>query len=151
MRTYEALFIVTPEMEDEGIQTVVNEVEELVTKSDGTIVRSEIWGKRKLAYSVKKHTEGNYVLLRFQAAPDFIARLETYFRLSEVVIRDIVVYLDEHTLRLEEEQQKRNEEEIRSSSRGDHRHGDDDDDGDEPIPASVRRRARRDEDEDDNE
>ena len=150
MRTYEALFIVSPEMEDEGIQTVVNEVEALVTSNGGTIVRSEIWGKRKLAYTVKKHTEGSYVLLRFEAEPDFIARLENYFRLSEAVIRDLVVYFDEHTLRLEAEQQKRNEEEIRGSNRGDRRHlDDDDDDDDDPIPSAIRRKRKVDEDDED--
>ena len=54
MRTYEALYIVRPDVEDEQIQTIAKEVETLVTEEGGAIVRSEIWGKRRLAYDVKQ-------------------------------------------------------------------------------------------------
>ena len=150
LRTYEALYIVTPNADDDGIQTIAKDVESLVTKNDGTIVRSEIWGRRKLAYEVKKHSEGNYILLRFSANPDFIARLENYFKLSEMIIRYSIVHFDEHTLRLEAEQQERREEELRNGgvrSRG--RRGDDDDDDDdlEPVPYTGGRRSDEDDDE----
>lgn len=116
MRTYEALYIITPEMEEDGIQTVANAVEELVTSNEGSIVRSEIWGKRKLAYEVNNHSEGVYVLMRFQADPEFIGRLENYFRLADPIIRYLVVHFDEHTLKLEAEQQRRKEEDLRASA-----------------------------------
>ncbi len=150
MRTYEALYIVSPEVDDDGIQTIVTDVETLVTKNGGTIVRSENWGRRKMAYIVKKHTEGNYVLLRFTANPEFVARLEGYFKLSEAIIRYLVVYFDEHTLQLEAEQQRRREEEIRAGAMS-RRRSEDDDDEDDPIPIAVGRRSRRDLDEDDDE
>ncbi|HOV32086.1 MAG TPA: 30S ribosomal protein S6 [Candidatus Hydrogenedens sp.] len=110
LRTYEALFIVSPEMEDDDIQTIAREAENLVVKGGGTIVRSEVWGRRRLAYKVKKFTEGVYILIRFQSSPNFIARLENYFRLNEQIIRHIVVYFDERTLRLEEEQERRRQQ-----------------------------------------
>ncbi len=116
MRTYEALYIVKPDLGDDEIQTIAKETEALVTDNGGAIVRSETWGKRKLAYKVEQCTEGVYILLRFEAEPTFITRLEGYFRLSEAVIRDLVVYFDEKTLRLEAEQQLRVEAEIRASS-----------------------------------
>ena len=94
MRTYEALYIVRPELEDEQIQTISTEVETLVTANGGSIVRSEIWGKRKLAYEVQKCTEGNYILLRFTGSPTFVARLETHFRLTDSIIRFMVVHFD---------------------------------------------------------
>ena len=87
MRTYEALYIVHPEVKDDEIQTIAKNVETLVTDNGGAIVRSEIQGRRKLAYEVKRCTEGCYVLLRFQSGPEFITRLETYFRLTENIIR----------------------------------------------------------------
>ena len=124
MRTYEALYIVRPELGDEDIQTVVSEVETIVKDNGGTIVRSEIWGKRRLAYEVKKCNEGCYILLRFTSEPDFITRLESYFRLAESIIRSLVVHFDEQMLRLEAEQLKRKEEEILASAVPD----DDDDD-----------------------
>ncbi len=110
LRTYEALFIVSPEVDDENIQAIARETENLVVKSGGAIVRSEVWGRRRLAYKVKKFSEGIYILIRFQSSPNFIARLENYFRLSEQIIRYIVVYFDEKTLRLEAEQEKRRQE-----------------------------------------
>ena len=91
LRTYEALYIVKPDKNDDEIQTIAKDVESLVTTNGGTIVGSEIWGKRKLAYEVKKQTEGVYVLLRFESPPDFVTRLENHFRLSDDVIRDLVV------------------------------------------------------------
>lgn len=156
MRTYEALYIVKPDLGDEEIQTIAKEVETLVTAQGGVIVRSEIWGKRKLAYEVKKYSDGCYVLLRFTSAPSFIARLEQYFRLSEAILRSLVVYFDVKTLRLEEEQKLQKEEEIRLGSdevrRRERRGGsrDDDDDDDDDIAAPVRRgsRGRRDDDDD---
>lgn len=153
MRTYEALYIVSPEIDDDGIQTVVTEVESLVTKHGGTIVRSETWGRRKLAYEVNRHAEGSYVLMRFTAGPEFVARLESHFKLVEAIIRYLVVHFDEHTLQLEAEQQRRREEEIRAGAAG-RRREDDDDDDDDPIPVAAGRRSRRDmddDDEDDNE
>lgn len=110
LRTYEALFIVSPEVEDDNIQAIARETENLVTKNGGVIVRSEVWGRRRLTYKVKKFSEGVYILIRFQSSPNFIARLENYFRLSEQIIRYIVVYFDEKTLRLEAEQAQRRQE-----------------------------------------
>ena len=145
MRTYEALYIVMPDVEDDGIQTVDKAVQSLITESGGSIVRSEIWGKRKLAYTVKKQTEGTYILVRFEAEPDFIAKLEQWYRLSEAVLRYQVVHFDEHTLRIEAEQQRRREEDLRNSAASASRRDDDDEDDGPRRP----RRRYEDDDEDD--
>ncbi len=131
MRTYEALYIVRPDLEDGEIQTVADGVQAVVTNHGGAIVRSEIWGKRRLAYEVRRFTEGCYVLLRFEAPPEIVRRLEQHFRLSEAVIRHLVVHFDEQTLRLEAEQHRKNEEKLQATAarRGS---SDDDDDDDEP-------------------
>jgi small subunit ribosomal protein S6 len=144
LRTYEALYIVKPDLQDDEIQTVAKEVESLVTENGGAIVRSEIWGKRKLAYEVKHCTEGVYILMRFEADTEFPKRLEHYFRLSEAVIRSLVVHFDAKTMRLEEEQKLRIEAEVRaggSRSEGGDRRRDSDD--------GRRRRHDRDDDDDD--
>ena len=142
LRTYEALYIVKPDLGDDEIQTMAKQTESLVTNNGGAIVRSEVWGKRKLAYRVKDFPEGVYVLLRFQSEPGFITRLESYFRLSEATLRSLVVYFDEKTLRLEEEQSRRKEAEIRASaSSGSGRSRDDDSYG-----SDDRRRDRDDDD-----
>ncbi|HOD50369.1 MAG TPA: 30S ribosomal protein S6 [Candidatus Hydrogenedentes bacterium] len=145
MRTYEALYIVHPEVKDDEIQTIAKNVEKLVTDNGGAVVRSEIQGKRKLAYEVRRCTEGCYVLLRFQAEPEFITRLEGYFRLTENIIRSLVVYFDEHTLRLEAEQERRKQAEVQTAHAA--RPFDDEDDDDR----GRRRRPSRYRDEDDDE
>jgi small subunit ribosomal protein S6 len=101
VRTYEALYIISPELDDSAIQTVVADVEKFITSSNGTIVRSDVWGKRKLAYTIRKHTEGVYVVLRFLASPDSIKRLEQQLKLTEAEILYMLLYLDEKTLKLE--------------------------------------------------
>ena len=128
MRTYEALYIIQHEKSEDEVQTITTEVETLITEKGGAIVRSEIWGKRRLAYEVAGHSEGIYVLIRFESDPAFQAKLEQSFRLNESIIRFIVVLFDEKTLRLEIEQAKRNEAVLaaQNSSRDD---DDDDDDG----------------------
>jgi small subunit ribosomal protein S6 len=136
VRTYEALFIVRPDLGDEEIQAVADKYQAMVTDQGGVIVRSEIWGKRKLAYEVKHFTEGVYVLLRFEAESDFVAKLEGQFRLSEQVIRFLVTYFDENTLKLEAEQQIRKQAELQASAesesgRGRPRRGSRDDDDDD--------------------
>ena len=132
MRTYEALYICSPEMEEGDIQTLSQEVEGLVTSNGGSIVRSEIWGKRKLAYMVKKYSDGNYILLRFQAQPDFVKKLEQWFRLSDLVFRFLVVHFDDHMLRIEAEQARRKEEDLAASAAAAARGDRDDDDDDRP-------------------
>ena len=134
MRTYEALYIANPEMEEGDIQTLSQEVEGLVTAGEGTIVRSEIWGKRKLAYLVKKYSEGNYILLRFQAKPDFIQKLEQWFKLNDSIIRYMVLLFDDHMLNAEVEQARRKEEDLRRSAAGR------DDDDEDVVPMRGRDR-----------
>lgn len=141
LRTYEALFIVNPTLRDDEIQTVTNGVVSLISQHGGVIVRSETWGKRKLAYKVKHYTEGCYVLVRFQAAPSFIARLDNHFRLEEAVIRHLVVYFDEKTLQLEEEQKKRVEAEIQAGIMRRPRRTEEEDDEEEGV--AVRAAGRR--------
>ncbi len=149
MRTYEALYIVHPEVEDDEIQTIAAGVEKLVTDNGGAVVRSEIQGKRKLAYEVKRCTEGCYVLLRFQAQPELIQQLEKHFRLAEPIIRSLVVHFDEHTLRLEAEQERRRQAEVQASTASRASGGDDDDEDDDRGRRRYGSRYRDDDDDDD--
>ena len=141
MRTYETLYIVRSDLDDDAIQTVAKEVETLITENDGAIVRSEVWGKRRLAYEVQDCTEGCYILLRFQATAAFIPKLENHFRLTESIIRYLIKHFTDQELRLEELQQARNEEELRASTvsrvRDLDRDGNGADGTREPVAAAV--------------
>jgi small subunit ribosomal protein S6 len=139
LRTYEALFIVQPESTDEETQTVVDGVEKLVADNGGTVVRSDVWGKRRLAYEVKGHQEGVYVLVRFESPAEFVDVLEGHFRLNEAVIRALVVHFDAKTLRLEEEQARRTAALAESRNAGGDRS-----DGDDDAPRGRRRESNDD-------
>jgi small subunit ribosomal protein S6 len=134
MRTYEALFIVQPNAGEDEVQTMVQGVETLIANEGGTVVRSEIWGKRRLAYEVSGFSEGVYILIRFESSAEFPNKLESSFKLNEDVIRYIIVHFDEKTLRLEAEQQKRTEAQLAARS------GSDDDD-DDRRPRRSRERS----------
>jgi small subunit ribosomal protein S6 len=144
LRTYEALFIVSPELEDDAIQAVASAVENTVIGQGGTTVRLDIWGKRRLAYPVKKHNEGCYVLFRFEAESAVLAKLETHFKLTDEIIRHLVVFFDEQTLRAEAEQIARREEDIRTGA--DRRRDEEDDDDDDDRPRRPRGRSDYDDD-----
>ena len=145
MRTYETLFILRPELQEEEVEALAKNVESQITTDGGSIVQSEIWGKRRLAYEVQKCSEGYFILVRFTAVPTFVERLENYFRLTDAVMRYLMLHFDEHTLRLEESQKKRKEAELSAAAAAvKSRDKDDDDDDDE----SDRGRGRRYRDED---
>jgi small subunit ribosomal protein S6 len=146
LRTYEALYIVRPDVKDDEIHTIAKAVESLVTTNGGAIVRSETWGKRRLAYEVQHFSEGCYVLLRFTAAPAVVARLENHFRLTDSVIRYIVVYFDARMLQLEAEQKTRAEELLQAGAARRARAGAEDDESDD-FQAGPRRARHETEDE----
>ena len=152
MRTYEALYIVAPELTDDEIQTIANGATKLITDNGGAIVRSEIWGKRRLAYVVKKRTEGVFVLVRFESPAPLIAKLKNHFRLHDAIIRHLVVHFDLETLRLEAEQEERNKVQLEARTAAGRRRDDDDEDEDEDeAPRRRRPQGRRRSEEEDEE
>ena len=114
MRTYETIYIIQPEAPDDEVETVIQAVESLVAADEGSVVRKEVWGKRRLAYKVKGFQEGIYVLMRIECGPAFPRKLEDFYKLNESVIRYLVVLFEEKTLRLEEEQARRNQAALES-------------------------------------
>ena len=91
MRDYEVLYIVRADLEDEKVQDAVKRVNTLIERSGGAIERTNLWGKRKLAYEVKHQKEGSYVLQDFQIGPDRIPELEAALKITEEVLRHLIV------------------------------------------------------------
>ena len=85
-RTYELMFIVRPDMVDEDLNKLVSMLESSVTSGHGT-VKSEIWGKRRLAYDLRKQREGTYAVIECSAEPTTIKEFERQLRLNEQVLR----------------------------------------------------------------
>lgn len=91
MRDYEVLYIVRADLDDDKVQEIIKRVNTLIDKAGGSVERTNIWGKRKLAYEVKHHKEGAYVLQDFQIGPGRIPELEAALKITEEVLRHLVV------------------------------------------------------------
>lgn len=91
MRDYEVLYILRADLEDDKVQDAVKRVNTLIERSGGTIDRTNLWGKRKLAYEVKHQKEGSYVLQDFQIGPDRVPELEAALKITEEVLRHLIV------------------------------------------------------------
>jgi small subunit ribosomal protein S6 len=91
LRDYEVLYIVSADLEDDKVQDIVKRVNTLIEKAGGSVDRTNVWGKRKLAYEVKHHKEGSYILQDFQIGPDGIPQLEAALKITEEVLRHLVV------------------------------------------------------------
>ena len=94
MREYELVFIVHPDLEEAAFKELVDRVQAWITDAGGTVSKVDIWGKRRLAYDIKKQHEGQYVLLRAQMKPEFSAELERNFRFLEPVMRFLITSAD---------------------------------------------------------
>ena len=91
MRDYEILYIVRADLDDEKVQDAVKRVNTLIERSGGSVERTNLWGKRKLAYEVKHQKEGAYVLQDFQFEPSRVPELEAALKITEEVLRHLIV------------------------------------------------------------
>ena len=91
MRDYEVLYIVRPDLDDEKVQDAVKRVNTLIDRSGGSADQTNLWGKRKLAYEVKHQKDGIYVLQDFKIAPDRVPELEAALKITEEVLRHLIV------------------------------------------------------------
>lgn len=94
MNKYESVIIINPEVEEESVKALITKFSDIIN-SDGKVESVEELGKKKLAYEIKKFKEGNYVLFNFEAQPSLIAELERNYRITDEVIKFIVVRKDE--------------------------------------------------------
>jgi small subunit ribosomal protein S6 len=85
------LYIVRADLDDEKVQDVVKRVNTLIERSGGNAERTNLWGKRKLAYEVKHQKEGSYVLQDFAIDPQRIPELEAALKITEEVLRHLIV------------------------------------------------------------
>lgn len=94
MNKYETVFIINPSVEDAGVKELIQKFSNIIN-NDGKVESVEELGMKKLAYEIKKNSEGNYVLINFEAAPSLITELERVYRITDEVIKFIVVRKDE--------------------------------------------------------
>ena len=95
MRKYECFFIIDADLPDDAIAVVDDKVKAVVDGNGGTVLDYVPWGKKKLAYPVKKRTRGHYVLMEFAGESGLVAELERNMRLDERVLKFITVLLED--------------------------------------------------------
>ena len=95
---YESIVILRPSLADEDIQKTLDKVKSTIEKSGGTIERLENWGKKKLAYEVKREKKGVYVQLNFRGSGVAVTELERFFRLEDAIMKFLTVKLEAQKL-----------------------------------------------------
>ena len=95
MRDYEALYIVRPELTEEEYTATVEKFNALIQANGGEVVKTDVWGKKKLAYEIEKLRDGYYVLVTFKAATDLPLELERNFKIADNIMRYMVTRLPE--------------------------------------------------------
>ena len=91
---YETVFILSPALSEEATVAAVEKFKGLI-EQHGTLGEIDEWGKRRLAYEIDDHAEGHYVLINFESAPDFPAELDRVYRITDGVLRSLIVCKDE--------------------------------------------------------
>lgn len=94
MNKYEVMFIAKP-LEDAEVDPIAEFVSNLIKKNGGNVEKVDRWGKRHLAYPVKKQADGNYVLINFEADPEVIKEIDRVMKIQEDILKHLIVKIDE--------------------------------------------------------
>ncbi len=94
LRDYELTFIVRPQVEEEALRGLVDKVKGWITAEGGAVDRTDMWGRRRLAYSIRKEREGQYVFMLTRTNPAQIAVVERSLRLQEEILRYLFVRVE---------------------------------------------------------
>ena len=91
MRSYEVIFILDPALGDDGVDAAIAAASGVVTKEGGEVTEAQKWGKKRLAYEIKKRREGHYVFLRLRAPVKVVTELERHLNIAESVLKFLTV------------------------------------------------------------
>lgn len=94
MNAYEVMFILSPDLDEEGVEAGVTRFSELITNAGGEVVQLERMGRRRLAYEINKVTEGYYVLIDFKGSSEVAQELDRVMKITDSVIRYMILRKD---------------------------------------------------------
>jgi small subunit ribosomal protein S6 len=95
VKEYELVYILNPDMSEEALETSNNNITQYIISKEGVVDAVDKWGKKKLAYPIKHFLEGNYILTKFKMSPARCKELEANLRISEDVIRHLLIKVGE--------------------------------------------------------
>ncbi len=123
MRTYEVMFIAAPNTAEDDLRKLTSQLETVVADQGGKVIKTDNWGRRKLAYHIGKFDEGIYTLLNIEGSGREIAELERRLRVSDLVIRHLSVRTDEDLRRAEKIRSRRKTSAVAKPADDDPRRG----------------------------
>ena len=91
MQDYELMYVLTPELDEAGVEEAHTRVSTMLASRGGEVTNVDAWGRRRLAYPIENHLEGVYSVLRLKLDPTSINAIERDFRLNESVIRHLLI------------------------------------------------------------
>jgi len=94
-RRYETIFITPADIPDEELQALIERYSAIITGRKGILVKVEKWGKRKLAYEIKKHLRGYYILLDFAGQTDVVNEMERNFKIDDKILKYMTIKKDD--------------------------------------------------------
>ena len=106
-RIYEELFILRPDITEEEVGPVIDQLRAVVTAAGGSVDKEERWGVRKLAYRIAKRSEGYYILLQVTAPASTVKEIERRLRVNDAVLKYLTVRIDEKMKWLEKRKKDR--------------------------------------------
>jgi small subunit ribosomal protein S6 len=95
MRDYELMIVLSPELDEAGVDATTERLSTQIGGRGGEVVDVQKWGRRRLAYPIERHRDGFYAVAKLKIAPETAEPLERSLRLNESVIRHLLVRLDE--------------------------------------------------------
>ncbi len=98
VRQYETTFIINASLDDTQVDAVVGRVQDVIVKNGGTATALNKWGRKRLAYSINKKTNGFYVNIEFTGPAPLLAALERLFQLDEMILRFLTIQLDQKAI-----------------------------------------------------
>jgi small subunit ribosomal protein S6 len=100
--SYETTVIINAALEDNQVESVITRIQETITKNNGEVSAINRWGRKRLAYQIKKKNNGYFVNVEFTAFGEIVRPLESYYSLDEQIIRFLTIKLDKKALKAKE-------------------------------------------------
>ncbi|MFA5308006.1 MAG: 30S ribosomal protein S6 [Dehalococcoidales bacterium] len=91
LQEYELVYIVSPEVAEDALEARIDSISQFITGKEGVIDGVDKWGKKRLAYPIKRFLDGNYVLTKFKMGPARCKELDASLRMSEEIIRHLLI------------------------------------------------------------
>ena len=99
MNIYESIVILNAAVSDEEADAAVSKIKDLITGQGGEVLKVDVWGRKKLAYEIKKQKKGLYVLLYYKTPPAAIKKMEDFYKVFDTVLKYMIIKLGKKQIR----------------------------------------------------